>query len=750
MKKLYLSGRFRLVLTIPILFSALFSNAQSSQTKKSIITKLDKSNLTLTQPLPNQHNWASNFSLYNLNFVALNNEFKGEEIAHRDEPNSGIYLTISLPNPKGGSDSYRVLQNSTMHPDLMTKFPEIRTYDVVGIENRSKKGKIDLTPQGFHAMIFDAENGTYFIDPVELNRTDLYMVYYKNALITNKTMVCNHENHDESILNEIIEDEHNIRLSYASCVLRTYRLAVAATGEYTAFHGGTVALALAAQVTTMNRVNGVYEKEMGITMQIIPNNDLIIYTNASTDPYTNGTPGTMINQNQTNINSVIGSANYDIGHVFGTNSGGLAGLGVVCSNNNKARGVTGSAAPVGDSFDIDYVAHEMGHQFGANHTQNNPCNSVSNSRYEPGSASTIMGYAGICAPNVQNNSDDYFHSRSLQEIGNLISGNNHNCPQITNHGNQAPSISETNGAVTLPVSTPFALTATATDPNSEDVLWYRWEQYNNQSSTQPPLPTATGGPNFRSFLSTTNPTRYFPRLDALANNGDLTWEVVPSVSRTMNFRVTVHDDHVVGGCSDYVSTSVTFDADAGPFELSYPSEPGIVWITTTAQTVAWDVANTDNATVNCQFVDIYLSIDGGLTYPHVLAQQVPNTGQHVVVTPNLPNTTSRVMVMAENGTFFDISDNNFEIRFSRVGLDEMNDDGIQLYPNPNDGLFHVTWSATENFSQYRLLDAHGRIIRHNSELQNNVEIDMTNFNSGIYFLELIGNDKVAVKKLIKN
>lgn len=639
--------------------------------ERKITTAFEPSELVLNAPLPNQHIWASTFQLFDIDFEALNNQLNGADIPHRNDAQPGSDLIIQLPNPDGSYDTYRVLKNTTMHPDLATAYPEIRTYDVVGVSDRVKKGKIDITPHGFHAMIFDRVNGTFFIDPIQQGNTETYMVYFKKDFVTSKTMLCAHEHDAQSALEEIIDNGDEIAISYASCQLRTYRLALAATGEYTIYHGGTVALAMAAQVTTMNRVNGVYEGEIAITMEIIPNNNLIVYTDPSTDPYTNGSAGTMLGQNQTTLGNVIGAANYDIGHVFGTNSGGVAGLGVVCNstNNNKARGVTGSSNPIGDPFDIDYVAHEIGHQYGANHTQNNPCNSVNNSRYEPGSASTIMGYAGICAPNVQNNSDDYFHSRSLQEMGTFVSGANHTCPVVTSTGNQAPTITATNGGISLPISTPFALTATATDPNSGDVLFYRWEQYNNQASTQPPLATSTGGPNFRSWESTTSPTRYFPRLEALANNGPFTWEVVPSVARTMAFRCTVHDDFTVGGCSDYVSTTVTFDASAGPFVLTYPSATGIVWNALTTQTVTWNVANTTNANVNCQNVDIYLSTDGGLNYPIVLATSVPNNGSASVTVPNLPNTTSRVMVMAENGTFFDVSDNNFTIVGAVDGYD---------------------------------------------------------------------------------
>jgi hypothetical protein len=358
-----------------------------------------------------------------LNFDQLTQSLTQSNVPNSEEAYDQKPVYIDLPNPDGLFDSYMLVQNSTMHPELAAKFPNIMTYDVLGVTDRNKSGKIDVSPHGFHAMIFQRNGATFFIDPLEFENTSTYIVYRKSDFLTDKTLSCLHGEHELDLLdNRPTAQDDPIKISYASCALRTYRIAIAATGEYTIFHGGTVELALAAIVTTMNRVNGVYEREIAITMQLVPNNNLIVYTNPSTDPYTNGNPSLMINQNQTTISNVIGSENYDIGHVFGTNSGGLAGLGVVCNNSNKARGVTGSSAPIGDPFDIDYVAHEIGHQFGANHTQNNPCNSVSTASFEPGSGSTIMGYAGICAPNVQNNSDDYFHTRSLQEMGNFISG----------------------------------------------------------------------------------------------------------------------------------------------------------------------------------------------------------------------------------------------------------------------------------------------------------------------------------------
>lgn len=678
-----------------LLFSviALWFGGLNAQNEKRInyeIQPVEQSTILLSgQPQLE----AANASYFWLNVDELEAQLIG--IADREGQNEGFTAQFLLPHPDGSMHAYRAMENNTMHPDLRAKFQGIHSYDAYGIDEPAFV-KWDITPKGLHAMIMIPGQSTIFIDPVIKNNRNYYIVYFKNDFQTDKIFDCSFEGAVNG--QRVAQNPSSPMFTFGTCDLRTYRLALAATGEYTAFHGGTVALAQAAQVTTMNRVNGVYERDMAITMVIVPNNNLIVYTNSATDPYANGNTTTMITQNQTNCDNVIGSANYDIGHVFGTNSGGLAGLGVVCSGGNKARGVTGSGAPIGDPFDIDYVAHEMGHQFGANHTQNNNCNRNNATAMEPGSASTIMGYAGICTPNVQNNSDDHFHGISLEEISNEILSGPHNCEQLTTITNSAPTIVSTNGNVTVPAGTPFALTAVVTDPDGDPVT-YNWEQMDNQVSTQPPVSTSTGGPNFRSWPSSTSPTRYFPSLTALANNGPFTWEVVPTVTRTMNFRVTVRDNSPgPGGCNDHADVTVTTDAGSGPFIVLYPSATGIVWNGNGTETVTWDVANTDVAPVACDLVDILLSTDGGQTYTTVLASGVPNDGSQVVNVPNVATTTARIMVICSNGTFFDISNNNFEITMATF------DYTLNVTPpslavcQPNDGVFTIDIGSIGGYS----------------------------------------------------
>jgi hypothetical protein len=569
---------------------------------------------------------------------------------------------VDIPWPDGTIKSFQIIETPIMESPLLENFPEIKTYTGSAVQDPSLYIRLDFTPKGFHAMVLTADKGTVYIDPYYFKGDiEHYLVYYKKdfAPIAGKTMVCGV---DGQAVNTADFRPGSGTNRFGSCELRTYRLALAATGEYTQFHGGTVAGALSAQVTTMNRVNGVYNRDLAIQMNIIGNNNLIIYTNGGTDPYTNNNGATMLNENQNNVNSVIGSANYDIGHVFSTGGGGIAQLYSPCSNNSKAKGVTGSFAPVGDPFDIDYVCHEMGHQFGGNHTQNNNCQrNTGVTSVEPGSASTIMGYAGICNPNVQNNSDDHFHGITLQEIGNFVTSGGHNCPVKTPLSNTAPTVTGTNAAgVTVPGTTPFALTATATDPDA-NTLTYCWEQMDADVSTQPPSATSTVGPNFRSNSPSTNSTRYFPNLpDVLAGNSP-TWEVLSTVSRTMDFRVSVRDNAAGGGCTDNNDVTITIDGNSGPFLVLNPSNTGISWAGNSTETVTWDVSGTDVSPVACANVDILLSTDGGATYPTVLASNVPNDGSHPVTVPNVGTTTARVMVICANGTFFDVSNNNFTI-----------------------------------------------------------------------------------------
>ncbi|WP_460503759.1 reprolysin-like metallopeptidase, partial [Hymenobacter agri] len=447
----------------------------------------------------------------------------------------------------------------------------------------------------------------------------------------------------------------------------TYRLPVAATAEYTANRGGTVASAQSAILTTVNRVTGVYERELAVRLQLVFNDGRIIYTNATTDPYTNNSPNSLVAQNQSNLTAVLGTANFDIGHVFSTAGGGLAYVGVVCNATYKAQGETGISNPVGDAFDIDYVAHEMGHQFGGNHTFNSSQGSCAgnanpNTAYEPGSGSTIMAYAGICgSDNLQPHTDPYFHVVSYEEIENYL--NTTNCGAVSSTGNNVPSVSlPALGAKTLPVNTPFKLTASGTDADG-DALTYCWEEWDLAQNGAPPI--------FRSFLPTASPTRYFPRLSDLLAGTTTFGEALPTATRPLNFRVTVRDAHnglqgVVGGINSSPVLALSASSAAGPFVVTVPNT-AVTWAAGSTQAVTWNVANTTAAPVSSAVVNIRLSTDGGLTYPTVLVANTPNDGTENVTVPSLATSTARIMVEAADNYFFDISNTNFTISGAAAG-----------------------------------------------------------------------------------
>lgn len=620
-------------------------------------------------------------SYFELELSNLKNFLRTAPLKNNNQQLSTVQ--IQLPLPDGGTDNFMVFEAPIMEKGLANKFPNIKTFIFQSTSNQLRYGRADITLKGFHLMLFDEES-TIFIDPFSKNNTDIYQVYFKKDCINNKPMPdclsqeeASTEKLDDSMLknNQTLNQLKSVKDSNGQ-TLRTYRIAVSATAEFTQFHGGTVAEGLSAVVTSINRVNGVYEREFTIRLVLVADNDQIIYTDENTDPFTNpNNAGALLGQNQNSVDNIIGSNNYDIGHVVGRSGSGLASYAVVC-RNSKASATTGINNPTGDPFDIDYLAHEIGHQFAGSHTFNSNSGSCSggnlssNSAYEPGSATTIMGYAGICAPqNIQNNSDDYFHTRSFDQVlAYTTQFQGDNCPVKTNTGNNIPTIQILSPInKTIPKSTPFELQALANDIDG-NAITYCWEQFDLGPTGDPNNPSGNA-PLFRSFQPTPNPIRTFPQISDILDNDQTLGEILPDYGRDMSFRVTVRDNVPGGGAVNYDDYEVSVSNTAGPFVVNNPNT-NITWTAGTNYDVEWNVANTNQNPVSCNTVNILLSTDGGYTFPITLLSNVPNNGLASVNAPFAFSNQARVRVEAADNIFFDISDENFEIESNCSLIDD--------------------------------------------------------------------------------
>lgn len=575
---------------------------------------------------------------------------------------------LDIPMPDGTFSTFTMSEASILAQGLQEKFPEIRTYK--GSNALGETVRIDLNSKGFHGIVFTRE-GTVYVDPESAGATN-YVSYFRQDYKNNNAAPTFDELPVEKPVTPLrkIQDKQSQEKSLyeksSGGELRSYRIAIAADNTYTEFHGGSVTEALEAIVTTMNRVTGIYENELAVTFVIVDDNDQIIYPNESTDPFVGLSTSETLDENQELLDRVIGSANYDIGHVFTTGSGGLAGLGVVCNSSFKGRGTTGINSPIGDPFDVDFVAHEIGHQFGGNHTFNGSVGSCaggnrnSSTAYEPGSGSTIMAYAGICgAHNIQNNSNAYFHAASLDEILTYTTeSTGNNCPVTTDSGNTPPEVSAPDGGFTIPIGTPFSLTATASDADGDEIT-YTWEHYDLGDAGSPSSPGRTS-PLFRSYSPTTSPTRYFPRLEDILTSTTVFGEILPANTREMNFRITVRDNNSAAGGTNEDNVEFNTTDQAGPFLVTSQNET-TSYQGGSAQLIEWDVANTDKAPINLENVQILLSTDGGATFAEVLSESTANDGAEFVVMPNIDVTDARIMVAAVGNAFFNVNQSSFGI-----------------------------------------------------------------------------------------
>ncbi|WDE10810.1 reprolysin-like metallopeptidase [Thalassomonas haliotis] len=579
-------------------------------------------------------------------------------------------LVITLPLPDGSQADFRLTPSRVTAPGLLEKYPSIRTFSGHQLDNPANHGRFDISPRGFHGM-FRYDGETVYIDPQGRNSPPGEQAYtsysHKNRQMPDRKSMPRFapKKDPKQASEQLARLTAQNQSQQAQTRMRTYRLAVSATGEYTQYHGGTKELALAALVTLVNRLNVVYQRDLAIFLELVAANDAIIYTDAATDPFANDSFDGGLNTAV--IDEAIGSDNYDIGHVVNTDGGGLAGYGVVCNGSRKGDGITGSPTPEGDAFYIDFVAHEIGHQFRADHTFNGLAGSCDDNReadaaYEPGSASTIMGYAGICnSQNLQFNSDAYFHTHSISQISSFItSGLGSTCGSDEVLTNNNP-VADAGADYSIPAQTPFILKGSASDQDSGDSLSYSWEQYDLGPASSNVNQMVDDGqrPLFRAWSPVSDSSRTLPRLTDILDGDTAIGETYATTTRELNFRLVVRDDN--GGVStDNMTVNVINTAEA--FSVT---EPGVSsqWHSSSQQ-VSWNPASTAQAPISCDAVNIDLSVDGGTSFFTTLLENTANDGSAEVVVPNLSSTQGRIRVSCVDNIFFAVSAGDFSLEIS--------------------------------------------------------------------------------------
>lgn len=694
-------------------------------------------------------------------------------------------IILKFPDTNNVLNDYIIEESSNFHPDLQAKYQTIRSYTGYNIANPSERINFSISPQfGLYGMI-SGTNGTILIDTYTKDKST-YLIYDKSNLVRKQNdFTCGVEEGEEGLgidnlnLSDSVQ-QVQIQSKVNDSKLRTFRLAITTTTEYSNYiiqqaniTNGTesekLAAILAAVNLSMTRINGILRNDVGAFFQLISDTDKLFFI--TTDTFDANDAEQMIEENTIVVNNIIGSANYDIGHLFfkvnsASASNGLAYTPSVCINSVKAGGVTGTVVPVGDPFDIDFTAHEMGHQLGARHTQNNACNRDTTASAEPGSGSTIMAYTGICTPNVQKNSDPYYMSISIAQMNNILK--NVSCGTITTTSNSAPTITIEKSLYTIPHSTPFILDAKGDDIDGDD-LTYNWEQTDKTvGEKMPPVSGNKLGPMFRSWPSKKESYRYFPRLEKILENKIVfvtnsysgstnqlpnnNWEVVPSVARYLNFSVVVRDNNSSVGQTASSNIRLSISEAAGPFKVS-SQDTGDYWAYNQPASITWDVAGTDANGIDTQNVKILLSVDGGKNFDYILAETAPNNGKYDFTVPSDIKLTkeARIMIKAIDNVFLAVNAANFEISDKLAISDITTKDLASISPNPSNGMINLDFSKSFTTGKITVTDLAGRTVYSNNlNSSKSQQVNLTSLTNGVYIISIeTGNEQFTKKIIIK-
>jgi subtilisin-like proprotein convertase family protein len=623
------------------------------------------------------------YAAFTLNYDALVTHLRNAPKAFSADAQNRVCL-VTLPLANGFSEDFAVTKVSPMAAALEALHPEIITLSGIALNKPGMQVRITVSPYwGLRVMIIRADKGVEFVQPVALGQNQYYMAFdpineprhpLAGAFQSKTEMSYDVSNLKTEVSSRFSpgapKPEGGLELEQ-EVQLKVYKFACACTGEFSQDNGGTKDAVFQKVTEFANMLNAIYERDVNIRLELIPESYDIIFLDPATDPYTGTDVGGWMSQNTTNMYNVLGSTDkYDIGHVFARYLGGPA-IGVaggLCCTQFKGRGCSAWYGPPYGSEFFAIVGQEIGHMWRSGHTFNQ-CSVDSqydiDSACEPGSGSTIMSYNGACGSNNIGGGGTalYYHACSIAEIRNFVQNQEGaTCGTYLASGNSVPIVSTPYPAqLFIPVRTPFELTGSAVDPDGDTNLSYCWDEMDLGPTSALGLPTGNA-PAFRWYPPSTNPTRTFPRIQNVVGNTNSNTEVLPTYNRDLNFVLVVRDNKTNGGGVGMDTVSLQATTSAGPFLVTYPVLASVIWNVGEYQTVTWDVANTNNTLVNCQKVNIRLSTDGGLTYPVSLAAGVPNIGKACIVVPNNVSTTARIRVEAADNVFFDISNANFKIQ----------------------------------------------------------------------------------------
>jgi hypothetical protein len=695
----------------------------------------------LWNPLSNHqfNNTTAHFTVAELDvdaFLKILKKAKSKVLNHKAP-------AITLPITGFESQNFELIEAPILSEVLQKKYPHYHSYKIIATNNPLIQGRMTWTDRGLFVHLNEA-NQTFFIEAFEEQKqSNLYKIYTAPSQINQQALLCGNTSTIAMPAPEITHHQRFIENTH----LKTFRIAVTATEQFTNRVGGSSDLALSYIINALSSLNHIYERDLGMRFILHAQNEQLIFTDENPAPFSDINDAFGLWERNTSVlDSIIGNESYDIGHVFTTDcTGGVAGLGAlggVCTSR-KGNGVS----CLFDENNTEFrktLYHEIGHQLGANHTWSNCGNGASqNQRHaatavEPGSGSTIMSYGGLCGPtNIVSAAQDNLHGISILEIQEVLSRDSISCYQEIAVENTAPFIELRADSFFIPILTTFELEADVFDAE-DDVLTYSWEQFDTGSISQIGEPIGTA-PSFRAYTPSKSPLRTFPRTTDIILNRMSNVEVLPDTSRKLSFGLTVRDNHEGGGSTTFEKITFFSSAKAGPFVLSHPDTIGIEYHAKDSIDIIWDVANTDQAPINCQKIDIYLSFNNGQIFPEILAQGVPNTGFAKVVLPDTTTNRARIKIKCSDNIFFDMSNNRFKIKapLSTTTLD-LPASQIVLYPNP------VTTSLSLKFSEIPakkgnlfIFNALGnKVLSHSLNLHQNIfNLDVSQLQNGIYFLQ---------------